>query len=244
MSALTRLRGVVARGVRGLGYEIVRLAPPTEARRRRLALLRELEIGLVLDVGANDGAFGRELRADGYEGRIVSFEPTSAAFAALAAGCSEDPRWEVVNVALGSDEARATINLSRNSSSSSLLAMDDRHTSSAPEAEYVGAEPVDVVRLDSFDEQLGVAAASAYLKVDVQGYELEVFRGASVTLAAVKALECELSYVALYEGQPLFAEVVEWLRSAGFALAGLEPVHSDPRTGELLQVNGLFVRAA
>ena len=96
----------------------------------------------MLDVGANDGAFGRELRADGYQGRIVSFEPTSAAFAALAAGCREDPRWEPVNVALGSDEGRATINLSRNSSSSSLLDMDGRHTATAPDAEYVGTEPV------------------------------------------------------------------------------------------------------
>ncbi len=206
--------------------------------------MRDLRIDLVLDVGANDGAFGRELRADGYEGRIVSFEPTSNAFAALAAGCSDDPRWEPVNVALGSDEGRATINLSRNSSSSSLLAIDARHTSSAPEAEYIGTEPVDVARLDSFNEQFCVATASTYLKVDVQGFELEVLRGAPATLAVAKALECELSFLPLYDGQPLFAEMVEWLRTAGFVLAGLEAVHSDPQTGELLQVNGLFVRAA
>lgn len=197
----------------------------------------------MLDVGANDGAFGRELRADGYEGRIVSFEPASAAFAGLAAGCGADPRWEPVNVALGSQEGRATINLSRNSSSSSLLAMDGRHTASAPEAEYIGTEPVDVARLDSFYERLGVGATPTYLKADVQGFELEVFRGAPATLEAVQALECELSFLPLYDGQPLFAEVVEWLRAAGFALVGLEPVHSDPRTEELLQVNGLF-RAA
>jgi FkbM family methyltransferase len=240
---LTRVRGTIARSVRGLGYEIVRLAPPTEARRRRLAVLRELGIDLVIDVGANDGAFGRELRADGYKGRIVSFEPTSAAFAALAAGCADDPHWEARNVALGAEEGEATMNLSRNSSSSSLLAMDGRHEATAPEAAYVGTESVELARLDSFAEELAVATAAPYLKLDVQGYELEVCRGAAETLAAAKAVECELSFLPLYEQQPLFTDVVEWLRSRGLVLAGLEAVHADPRTSELLQVNGLFVRA-
>ena len=78
------------------------------------------------------------------------------------------------------------------------------------------------------------------MKADVQGFELEVFRGGQATLAAAKALECELSFLPLYDGQPLFVDVVEWLRATGFALVGLEAVHSDPRTDELLQVNGLF----
>jgi FkbM family methyltransferase len=194
-------------------------------------------------VGANDGAFGRELRADGYEGRIVSFEPTSAAFSALAAGCVGDPRWDARKLALGADEGEATINLSRNSSSSSLLAMDGRHEATAPEAAYVGTESVDVARLDSFAEELAVATSTPYLKLDVQGYELQVCRGASETLAAAKAVECELSFTPLYEQQPLFPEVVAWLRNRGFVLAALETVHADPRTGELLQVNGLFLRA-
>jgi hypothetical protein len=62
------------------------------------------------------------------------------------------------------------------------------------------------------------------------------------SLADVLAVECELSLAPLYEGQALFADLVEWLRAPGFVLVGLESVHFDARSGELLQVNGLFTR--
>jgi len=91
--------------------------------------------------------------------------------------------------------------------------------------------------------ELDLESKRLYLKADVQGHELAVVDGARESLRDVHAIECELSFVELYRGQPLFADVVERLRSEGFVLMGLDEVHSDARSGELLQVDGLFGRS-
>jgi FkbM family methyltransferase len=237
-----RLRGKVASGVRRLGYEVVRLAPPTEARRARAVLLADLGIETVVDVGANDGAFAHELRLDGYRGRIISFEPGAEAFKRLQARCADDPNWECRKVALGATDGVSTINVAANSSSSSLLPMTAVHEQSAPGSGYIGVETVELARLDSLQRLLGLDTTRLFIKVDVQGYELEVLKGAVLTLTDALALESELSFVELYEDQPLFNDVVSSLREAGFVMTGIEEVHFDARTGELLQVNGTFRR--
>jgi FkbM family methyltransferase len=237
-----RLRGKIAGGVRRLGYEVVRLAPPTEARRARALLLADLGIEGVVDVGANDGPFAHELRVDGYRGRIISFEPGAESFRRLQVKCADDPNWECRQIALGATDGVTAINIAENSSSSSLLPMTVAHAQSAPGSAYIGVETVELARLDSIRHSLGLDNARLFVKVDVQGYELEVLGGAERTLTDALAIESELSFVELYEGQPLFDDVVAWLREAGFVLTELAAVHLDARTGELLQVNGTFRR--
>ena len=76
----------------------------------------------------------------------------------------------------------------------------------------------------------------------MQGYELRVLAGATGMLPSVGMVETELSVAPLYEGQPVLADMVAALREAGFALAALEPILRDWRTGEHLQFDGMFVR--
>jgi FkbM family methyltransferase len=228
-----------------LGYE---LRPRTEQRKltaeelRRSRLLRSRGITLVLDVGASEGNYATQLRRLGFTSRIVSFEPLSDAFAALEAATAGDPLWECRHLALGSSDGTAEINVAGNSTSSSLLGMEDRQLKSAPQAKYVGTEPVAVSRLDSIWPELVGDQDRVYLKLDVQGFELEVLKGAEVSLSYVDCLQAELSFVPLYEGAPTFLEMIEELRSRGFRLAGLEEGHDDVRTGEMLQSDGIFVR--
>ena len=60
----------------------------------------------------------------------------------------------------------------------------------------------------------------------------------------MRVVECELSLVELYGGQALMGELVQWLGGMGFALWGLRPGLADGVRGQLLQVDGLFVRDA
>ena len=76
---------------------------------------------VVLDVGANAGQYGRELRTLGYRGRIVSFEPQPGPFAALEAASTADPAWTAVLLALGAEAGTAQMNVSALDVSSSTL---------------------------------------------------------------------------------------------------------------------------
>ena len=88
-------------------------------------VLRFLRIDCVLDVGAHRGEYALLLRSLGFRGRIVSFEPVSAVYADLAAAAERDPAWETRRVALGSQDEKRTINVSKLSPLSSFRDLSD-----------------------------------------------------------------------------------------------------------------------
>jgi FkbM family methyltransferase len=228
------------RTLRQAGVDVTRYDPLRAVESRRQRLLETLGIDTVLDVGANVGQFAQTLRAHGYKHRMVSFEPLSNAFAQLSAQARLDHDWECIQTAIGDQEGEVEINVAQNSFSSSILPMCDAHLASAPDSVYQRRERVPLHRLDSYESKWKTAACHLFLKIDVQGFERQVFEGARRTLAQARALEVELSLVPLYQDQPLALEIVEFLSRAGFRLVSLEPGFADPVTGQLLQVDGIF----
>jgi len=208
----------------------------------RTQLIAEQGIDTVLDVGANEGRFARRLRDEGFTGRIVSFEPLSSAFALLASASAADPKWECLRLALGATTGKATLNVAGNLASSSFLPMDSGLSQMDPRLAYTGTEECSLSTLDVLAADLFQQEERLYLKLDVQGFELEVLRGADVTLDRVHAFDVELSLTQLYEGAPLMDEVVAYLAERDYALLRTEPAYVHPRTHEPLQVDGLFVR--
>ena len=81
------------------------------------------------------------------------------------------------------------------------------------------------------------------LKIDVQGMESSVLRGARELLRRVRVVEVELSLVRLYDGQDLAPALCQMLRTDGFVPLALDVAFSDPSTGEILCLDGLFARA-
>jgi FkbM family methyltransferase len=228
-----------------LGYDIVRrrtgpIERPYVGRRARW--LRDLDVDVVLDVGANAGQYASEIRSGGYRGTIVSFEPLSSAFTALERIADADPDWQCLQVALGARVGQAELNVSGYSESSSLLPMDDRHVAALPISAYVGRETVSVTTLDLVSPPLVADRRAVWLKLDVQGYETQVLEGARDTLARCVGLECELSLVPLYQGQALGHDVVALLAGFGFRAVAVEEGFTDPASGETLQLNVIFLR--
>lgn len=225
-----------------LGLELVRYYEPSFLAVKRTEVLRTQLIDLVLDVGANVGQYAENLRAQGYRGRVVSFEPTSNAFFKLERKAALDEEWTCERLALTDAHGERRINLSANSWSSSFLPLAAQHLESAPESRYVGSELVTTSRLDSLFPRLVAGDERTFLKLDVQGNELSVLRGAELTLDRIHGLECEVSIVPLYDEQPLIGEVLDYLGRRGFELVALEPGFSDRCTGQLLQLEALFVK--
>lgn len=239
VSILGAVKAAVRSLLRRLGVEVIRYAPRNFLELRRPLLLDEERIDVVLDVGAGDGGWAQGIRERGYADRIISFEPLPESFDVLDG--RRDDRWEAHRLALGAEAGRRELRVSANRVSSSLLPMAERHLRAAPESAVLRSIEVDVARLDDLD--VVRQGERTYLKIDVQGAELDVLRGAAGTLAAVLLLEAELSTVTLYEGQALFGEVIQHVQEQGFDLIGLERAFRDRATGDVLQLNGLFRRA-
>jgi FkbM family methyltransferase len=242
MDAKQRLHEAVVRGLRRTGWDLHRHPGWFDFAHRRSVLMAARGIDLVLDVGANAGQYGAELREYGYDGPIVSFEPLAAAHARLAARSGADPRWTAVRSAVGAHPGELAINVAANSDSSSALAMLDAHLDAAPQSAYVGVEHVPVDTLDALAAPHLAHARRPYLKVDTQGFEWAVLDGAAATLPQLAVVELELSLVPLYEGQHTWLQLVERMADAGLRPVGLGHDFWDERTGETLQVDGIFVR--
>jgi FkbM family methyltransferase len=205
-------------------------------------MMQQLGINLVLDVGANDGAYALELRRGGYQGRILSYEPLHDAFADLERAASGDELWKTFNCACGAKAGSAKINVAKNSYSSSLLPMLEAHSASAPGSEYVSEETISVCSLDESVMPSLRPEDKVWLKIDTQGYESEVLKGATRLIPHVGALECELSLVPLYDGQLLIDEMISMIYQMGFRMVSIAPVFAQPKTGNTLQIDGTFVR--
>ena len=208
----------------------------------RMKFLASLGINLLFDVGANEGQYAGHMRALGYVGRIVSFEPLSSAYRKLRDRSMSDPDWEAVNCAIGDCDGTAEINISKNSWSSSLLDILPAHVESDPESAYLGIEKTTVRAIDSLIEDFYRPGDRLFLKIDTQGFGMKVIQGAEKSLERILGIHLEMSLVPLYRDEPLLGELVTYLNGKGYTLVYIEPEFCNPETGQQLQVNGLFLR--
>lgn len=198
-------------------------------------LLEMLDVNCVLDVGANQGQFAQELRAIGYSGWIVSFEPVGHIFGILAERFAKDQKWKGLQLALGREDTFAEIYVHELSVMSSILkSIRDEHTTRK--------ESIPVRRLDGvlpgIVEQ--ISEPRFFLKMDTQGFDLEVFSGAQNSLKHIVGMQSELSVQPLYEDMPHYTQVLNAYEEAGFELFNLSVVNRI-QSGGLLEVNAFFL---
>lgn len=192
-------------------------------------LFKIYQIQCVLDVGANFGQFGDFVRQKlGFRGTIHSFEPVNQFARLLKEKTRRDQAWTIHQTALGSRTGHAEINVTESPGLSSLLvpsseAVKDLWDRSA----VLERQRVTIDTLDNFVDSLGGLPGPAFLKIDTQGYDLEVLKGAEITLQTVRALQLEVSVRPIYEGMPDFRGVLDYLISRGFALSAMFPVNQD-----------------
>ena len=227
---------------RKLGYVITRYDSTRDAIEVRKSLFNTQNISIVFDVGANTGQFAHQLRETGYDKKIVSFEPLSSAYKLLEKTASNDPNWMTRQCALGDSDGTAEINISRNSWSSSLLDMAQAHAQAAPESIYIGKEVITTMTLDSLFSNYVAQGEQIFLKIDTQGYTKKVLDGATESISKIQGILVEMSMIQLYSNEPLIGDVISMLYDKGFVLVFIDPEFIDRKTGQLLQVNGLFVR--
>lgn len=227
-----RLKAPTRRVLRRLGYELVPRASDESAD--LLQMMRTAGITLLVDVGANQGQYAERMRAAGFDGQIISFEPGRDAYSYLLRAAERDELWDTRRQAVGDERGELMLNLSANSVSSSLLDVNSRHVAAERRSAVVSQEAVDVVRLD---EELTLTGRPTMLKVDTQGYELPVLRGAAGLRPEIHLIQLEVSLVELYGGQATYLDVLHELDAMGFVPCLVLPGFTDPVTRETLQVD-------
>lgn len=201
--------------------------------------LRGLDVDLVLDVGANRGQFTLMARLLLPQVPIRAYEPLSDEAAVYRLIHGVQPGIELFELALGDAEGSAVLHVSGQADSSSLLPIGELQARLFPRTAEVGTRRVAVATLDSLGGHWGYARR-ALLKLDVQGFELNVLRGAKVALQHCAFVYAECSEVPLYSGQALRTDVESFLRTEGFVFrARFNPSFANNR---LVQADYLFCR--
>jgi FkbM family methyltransferase len=201
------------------------------------ALLKTLDFATVVDIGANRGQFALVARHCFPNSRIIAFEPLAAAerFRSALRG---DSLVTLHNVAIGPAKEEATMHVTAEDDSSSLLPITALQQSLSAGTREVATATVQVETLPDRikDDDL---KSPALLKIDVQGYELAVLHGCALLLPRFSHVYIECSFVELYAGQALAAEVIDHLSDHGFDVRGVYNVQYDSQ-GSALQADLLF----
>ncbi|HVY90386.1 MAG TPA: FkbM family methyltransferase [Hyphomonadaceae bacterium] len=216
---------------------------PEQAHLERL--LKHLEVDCVFDVGANTGQYATMLRRQAhFKGRIVSFEPIPSAAVEVARKAEHDPLWTVEQVALADTSGSRTFHVMAGSEFSSL---------SKPRHDEVGlftalnrpAQTITVMTqklADIFPRlQAQFGFRRPFLKLDTQGFDPQVLRGAEGLLQYFVGFQSELAIRRIYEDSVDYREVLTFYESLGFDLSALVPNNAG-HFPALVEIDCIMVR--
>jgi FkbM family methyltransferase len=224
------------------GFDLIRYNVHTSEDVLLQTILNHFKIRTVLDVGANAGQYAQGLYDHGYDGKIHSFEPIGSVYKSLAEKASaRKSQWTTVNSGMGAKEEEVPMNISENFVSSSVLKITESTVNVQQDTRITHTEMIRLTTVDNFLQKQKEIAKPLWLKLDVQGYELEVLKGAERSIADISVVQAELSFQPIYDGAPLFRDIVEYLEKRNFEIYTIIPGFRDGKTGRMLQADGIFV---
>jgi FkbM family methyltransferase len=236
------LKKIINDCIRLTGYQLIKVPYSNKKiRSGSYKWLQNFEIRSVFDVGANEGQFAKIISRILPAARIYSFEPLNNSFKKLKSNLANNNRIKIFNFALGDEERESTIYRSEFSASSSIIGMTDLHKEAFPYTRNVSEEKIFIKRFDDIVKDLKLEK-QLLMKIDVQGFELKVLKGAEETLKHVAVIILETSFYELYQSQPLFKDIYNYLIGSGFNYFGsLEQIY-DERDGKILQSDSIFIK--
>lgn len=197
---------------------------------------------VAIDVGAHTGRMAARIRKVFTNARVYAFEPASGPGSVLRERAERDPGIVPVPIALGSASGESTIYETSNPHYSSLLrpAASAVHDT-AGAAAVVDRSRVQVSRLDDWAARTGVERVDL-MKLDVQGYELEVLRGAGRLLDSVRAVYAEAHLTPAYEGAASYSEIDLYLRRHGLTVHQVHELMTRGDDLQTVQLDALWIR--
>jgi len=207
-------------------------------------LIEAFSVDCVFDVGANAGQYAGMLRDRvGYRGAILSYEPVPALAKSLAQMAAGKANWIVRPVALDSSAERRLLHVACDSQFSSLRESNafarEQFPAHLTQAQSIEIETVTLAHeLPFWRERLDFARP--YLKLDTQGHDLAVAKGAGDLLADFAIVQTEAAIKPLYVGAPVLADCLDFYIKRGFDLCAFVP-NNEGAFPAAIEVDCLFV---
>lgn len=205
-----------------------------------IEIARFLGIQSIYDIGANVGTWTLLAKAVIPQATVEAFEPLSKHHSGFQNSLRGVSGVTLHQIALGPENTTASLRVTNFSDASSLLPLADASRSQFGLKETVFV-PTTVRKLDDYQSEASIPKPDL-IKLDVQGYELEVLKGATSCLRSTKAVIAEVSFEQYYHGQCSFDELVSFL--AGFGLFIHAFGVNTPTGARVRQTDLLFTRPA
>ncbi len=177
------------------------------------------ELNHIIDVGANSGQFTRVVSHLYPQARIDTFEPLPDLYPIIEKKFKNNKNITTHNSALGNEDGVIMFNKNKFGHTSSVLEISPKNNHFPKKENDLDQINVAIKKLDSVS--LLNNSELSLLKLDVQGYELEVLKGAEETIKAIDYIIIEANLEELYSNQPSFTEMNDYLISKEFELFGM-----------------------
>ncbi len=217
---------IVRRAVRRAGFDMIHYSPWQN-------LFAVCAVDMILDVGANVGQSYDSFRWAGFQGPIWSFEPNPEMFKLLEQRPGHD--WRRFPVALSSRSGQAVFHITNSDNSNSLQIP-------LVGVKVTGEITVPTLRLDEFWIRESLTAKNVFLKIDTEGHDLEVVKGASGILDRVSLIMVETAPIPRYQGEPALPDMVNYMAGLGFCVCRVEKNSYNAAAGMDTALDVVFAR--
>lgn len=205
----------------------------------KLQWLKKYDIRTIIDVGAAIGTFINRLGDCFPQAKIYAFEPLPFHQQILEEKFGNNSKVKLFKTACSTQQEEFEININTNLGSSSILELGDAHLEAFPSGVETSKIKIKADRLDVLLKN-EILEKNILLKIDVQGFELEVLKGAGTLLDDIKLVILEVSFKEMYKNQPLIDEVIDFMRQNNFRIIAVEDISKSLKDGSHLQADMFF----
>ena len=185
----------------------------------------------IFDVGAHSGEFAKLCRRIWPVAKLTCFEVLPHRVAELQAWSATDGNVDIIPCLLGA-ETRSAVPFHEMETASSVF---QEHLSPR-----VPVRSYPMTTIDETVRNLGLQPP-AFLKLDVQGYELEILNGAKSTLSSIEAILAEVNFIDIHRDVHLLDDIIVFLRDNNFVAYDICGMHRRPLDAALWQADFMFV---